>query len=152
MKRFIIAAVAAVVLASTPAAAQTTVGLEALADVTGRAYSIGGWAKVRMVVLSVDLGCLKHQMEENGADATHRDRLQVVGLGAQFGPVVVSGHVGQAVRSHTDYVYGGSVRLPAISGPLCATSARTGSPWHGMPNPVRAGRHCVRPRCLRPAR
>ena len=99
MKRFIIAAVAAVVLASTPAAAQTTVGLEALADVTGRAYSIGGWAKVRMVVLSVDLGCLKHQMEENGADATHRDRLQVVGLGAQFGPVVVSGHVGQAVRS-----------------------------------------------------
>ena len=115
MKRFIIAAVAAVVLASTPAAAQTTVGLEALADVTGRAYSFGGWAKVRMVVLSVDLGCLRHQMEENGADVTHRGRLQVVGLGARFGPVVVSGHVGQAVHSHTDYVYGGSVRLKSFT-------------------------------------
>ena len=62
MKRFIIAAVAAVVLASTPAAAQTTVG-----------------------------------------------------LGARFGPVVVSGHVGQAVHSHTDYVYGGSVRLKSFT-------------------------------------
>ncbi len=115
MKRFIIAAIAAVALASTPAAAQTTVGLEALAGVTGRAYSFGGWAKVRMVVLSVDLGCLKHQMEEDGADATHRDRLLVAGIGARFGPVVVSGHVGQAVRSHTDYLYGGSVRLKSFT-------------------------------------
>ena len=28
---------------------------------------------------------------------------------------VVSGHVGQAVLSHTDYVYGGSVRLKSFT-------------------------------------
>ena len=47
--------------------------------------------------------------------ATHRDRLQVAGLGAELGPVVVSGHVGQAVCEHTLNVYGGSLRVKGFS-------------------------------------
>lgn len=114
MRRIVVGAIAALALAAAPATAQTRVGLEALTGVSDRAYSFGGWAKYRAVVPSVDIGHHKHEIDGN-PDATHRDRLQVVGLGAELGPVVVSGHFGQSVCAETLNMFGGSVRVKGFA-------------------------------------
>lgn len=110
MKRIVAAAIAALAFTAAPVATQTTVGVEALSGVSDRAYSFGGWAKIKMVVPSFDIGHHKHEIDGN-PDATHRDRLQVFGVGAELGPVVLAGHFGQSVCEETLNLFGGSVRV-----------------------------------------
>lgn len=110
MKRIVVGVIAALALAAAPAAAQTTVGLEALSGLSDRAYSFGAWAKIKMVVPSIDIGHHKHEIKDN-PDATHRDRLQVIGAGVEVGPVVVGGHFGQSVCAETLNLMGASLRV-----------------------------------------
>lgn len=114
MKRYLAGVIAALALVAAPAAAQTTVGLEALTGLSDRAYSFGGWAKIRMVVPSIDVGHHKHEIKDN-PDATHRDRLHVIGAGIELGPVIVGGHFGQSICAETLNLFGGSVRVKGFT-------------------------------------
>ena len=107
MRRMLIAAIAAPLLfTSAPATAQTTGGISALTGFADKAYSFGGWLQFNRIAASVDLGHIQHEVP----DPVHqRDRLQVAGLGVGLGPVVVSGHYGQAKCAHTLDLYGASV-------------------------------------------
>ncbi len=110
-KRFITVAVAALALTNTPAAAQAVGGISALTGANDAAYSFGGWLQVNRITASVDLGHISHEVD----DPVHqRDRLQVVGLGAALGPVVLSGHYGQAKCAHTIDLYGASLWYEAF--------------------------------------
>ena len=106
MRRFTIAAVAALALTTTPATAQTTISLNGMTGINDNAYSFGPQFQFNRVVASVDLGHIRHELDD---PAHQRDRLEFVGLGVDLGPVVVSGHFGQARCAHTLDVYGGSL-------------------------------------------
>lgn len=106
MHRLFIPAVAALALTTTHAAAQPTLGVNALSALNDGAYSFGTQLQYNVAVASLDLGHIKHEVPD---PAHQRDRLQVIGLGAQLGPVVLSGHYGQAVCAHTLDVFGASL-------------------------------------------
>lgn len=106
MKRIVIAVVAALALNAAPASAQAEFGVSALTGANDSQYSFGAWLKVNRVVPMLDLGHIKHEVD----DPTHqRDRLQAVGLGVGLGPVIVAGHYGQATCAHTLDLYGASL-------------------------------------------